>query len=188
MNYLVKKQLDFISSNVENLDDIKLDRIRYGLEVFYFEVSKLFILLMLAVVFNKLPEFILIILLLPIRFFLGGSHCKTYWGCLLKSFIFCGSIIFTVNYIPPVPKSVQGLLLLTLTLIIIVNKEKLNTNRAILTKKNRDRQKFIAISLMLIWFFISNLFFTNSLINCTILTILFIILDYIYGGIYHEKQ
>ena len=78
-NPFIKKQLDFIVKTNGLTDIYEIDRIRYGLEVFYGETSKILIMLIFAILLGKLPAFILMIsLLMFIRPLLGGSHSKTF--------------------------------------------------------------------------------------------------------------
>ena len=76
-NQFIKKQLDFIVTNIGLTDIYEIDKIRYGLEVFYGEISKILIMIIFALLLDKLPAFILMItLLMLIRPFIGGSHQK----------------------------------------------------------------------------------------------------------------
>ena len=47
-NQFIKKQLDFIVTNVGLTDIYEIDKIRYGLEVFYGETSKIIIMVLIA--------------------------------------------------------------------------------------------------------------------------------------------
>ena len=85
-NQFIKKQLDFIVTNVGLTDIYEIDKIRYGLEVFYGETSKIIIMVLIALLLDKLPAFILMItLLMLIRPFIGGSHAKTFISCVVQS-------------------------------------------------------------------------------------------------------
>ena len=76
-NPFIKKQLDFIVRTIELTDIYEIDKIRYGLEVFYGETSKILIMIIFAILLGKLPAFILMItLLMLIRPFIGGSHSE----------------------------------------------------------------------------------------------------------------
>ena len=65
-NQFIKKQLDFIVTNVGLTDIYEIDKIRYGLEVFYGETSKIIIMVLIALLLDKLPAFILMITLLTV--------------------------------------------------------------------------------------------------------------------------
>ena len=62
-NQFIKKQLDFIVTTIGLTDIYEIDKIRYGLEIFYGEISKILIMIIFALLLNKLPAFILMITL-----------------------------------------------------------------------------------------------------------------------------
>ncbi len=82
----------------------------YQVQVLYYffltissEISKFTILLLYFIAFSKLTEYLFAILLLWFfRFFGGGLHRKTYWGCLLFSFtyLFLCIQVLPMIYIP----------------------------------------------------------------------------------------
>ena len=45
-NPFIKKQLDFIVTTIGLTDIYEVDKIRYGLEIFYGEISKILIMMM----------------------------------------------------------------------------------------------------------------------------------------------
>ena len=49
-NIFIKKQLDFIINNTGKTDIYEIDKIRYGLEVFYGEISKLIVMILIALI------------------------------------------------------------------------------------------------------------------------------------------
>ena len=63
-NPFIKKQLDFIVTTIGLTDIYEIDKIRYGLEIFYGEISKILIMIIFALLLNKLPAFILMITLI----------------------------------------------------------------------------------------------------------------------------
>ena len=52
-NQFIKKQLDFIVTNVGLTDIYEIDKIRYGLEVFYGETSKIIIMVLIALLLDS---------------------------------------------------------------------------------------------------------------------------------------
>ena len=85
-NKFIKKQLDFIVTNIEITDIYEIDKIRYGLEVFYGEFSKLIIMILISFILDKFLAFVLMItLLMLIRPYIVGSHAKSYISCMIQS-------------------------------------------------------------------------------------------------------
>ena len=76
-NKFIKKQLDFIVTNMGMTDIYEIDKIRYGLELFYGEFSKLIVMILVSLILDKFSAFLLMItLLMLIRPYIGGSHAK----------------------------------------------------------------------------------------------------------------
>ena len=152
-NKFIKKQLDFIVTNIEITDIYEIDKIRYGLEVFYGEFSKLIIMILISFILDKFLAFVLMItLLMLIRPYIGGSHAKSYISCMIQSnlsFI----LIYYLAYLIP-------------SLHIIL--------------------QFIFI--LLIWFIISNVFLPKYYINCGLLIIFYIIIDFLWEVCKNEKK
>ena len=55
-NIFIKKQLDFIINNTGKTDIYEIDKIRYGLEVFYGEISKLIVMIQLITMMIKISS------------------------------------------------------------------------------------------------------------------------------------
>ena len=82
-NKFIKKQLDFIVTNMGMTDIYEIDKIRYGLELFYGEFSKLIVMILVSLILDKFSAFLLMItLLMLIRPYIGGSHAKNYINCM----------------------------------------------------------------------------------------------------------
>ena len=188
-NQFIKKQLDFIVTNVGLTDIYEIDKIRYGLEIFYGEISKILIMIIFALLLNKLPAFILMItLLMLIRPFIGGSHSKNFINCMLKSNITFITIYY-LAYIIPYINIIIHLILILISIIIIRNFDPVNPLRHEI-KKQYKKLKFkdIVTYVLLIWFIFSNLFLSNYYINCGLLIILYIIIDFFKEVYKNEKK
>lgn len=188
-NPFIKKQLNFIVNNSGMTDIYEIDKIRYGLEVFYGETSKVIVMILIALLLDKLPAFILMItLLFLIRPHIGGSHAKNYMSCMIQSnlsFIF----IYYLAYIIP---SINGIIHFTIIsfCIVIVRKFKpINPLRkTINTQYQKLKFKDIVTFVLLFWFILSNIFLTTYYTNCGLLIILYIIIDFLKEVFKHEKK
>lgn len=98
--------------------DYDIRRARYFYTCLLYELSKFFILGLFFHHLGLFPEYLFSILFIcPIRILSGGLHFRSYWGCLLFSFLyFSTSIILLRNYQPSRP-----VILLTLLLFILIN-------------------------------------------------------------------
>ncbi|HBV98240.1 MAG: hypothetical protein JL50_14420 [Peptococcaceae bacterium BICA1-7] len=65
------------------LEEKKVDRVRFGLEMIFGEIIKVFILLIAAVILGILPEALAaMVVFTSLRLVSGGAHCEDYWRCL----------------------------------------------------------------------------------------------------------
>lgn len=72
--------------SMNKYDEIKLAEIRYGLEGFYLTISKLVIIIPLALILNTTYNTLLFLLIsLPIRTVSSGFHANTSLQCLIIS-------------------------------------------------------------------------------------------------------
>lgn len=91
------------------LEQAKVDRVRFGLELLLGEIIKFTILLAAAALVGLLPETLAAMAGFSIfRLVSGGGHCEDYWRCLVFSFlVYLGPAALGVYAAPIIP----GLLL-----------------------------------------------------------------------------
>lgn len=188
-NPFIKKQLDFIVRNIELTDIYEIDKIRYGLEVFYGEFSKILIMIIFALILKKLSAFILMItLLMLIRPFIGGSHSKTFLSCLIKSNLSFITIYYLANILPSINIIIHLVLILVFIIIIRSFKPVNPLRNTIKTEYKNLKFKNIITFVLLVWFILSNLLLSNYYINCGLLIIIYIIIDFLKEVFKHEKK
>ncbi len=96
--------MKYFTRNQLKLDTYEIKIIRYAILCIVSEFSKLLILFAIFCIGNHILEFLIsLLVLLPLRWFSGGLHLKTYRGCLITTVIF----FFITVYIFPrlLPKS-----------------------------------------------------------------------------------
>ncbi|MDO5779240.1 MAG: accessory gene regulator B family protein [Clostridium sp.] len=188
-NPFIKKQLDFIVTNIGLTDIYEIDKIRYGLEVFYGEFSKMLIMIIFAILLGKLPAFILMItLLMLIRPYIGGSHAKSYFSCMVQSnlsFI----IIYYLSYIIPTINIFINATFILFCIIVARTFKPINPLRnTVVTQYKRIKFKDIVTITLIFWFILSNLFLSKYYKNCGLLIILYIFLDFLKEVYKNEKK
>lgn len=188
-NPFIKKQLDFIVRTIELTDIYEIDKIRYGLEVFYGETSKILIMIIFAILLGKLPAFILMItLLMLIRPFIGGSHSDTFISCMIKSNLSFIIIYYLASIIPPINIYIH-LILLIISIIAIRYFKPVNPLRKTINTYYKSLKfKDLVTLILLIWFIFSNLLLSKYYINCGLLIILYIIIDFLKEVYKNEKK
>ena len=188
-NPFIKKQLDFIVTNIGLTDIYEIDKIRYGLEVFYGETSKMLIMIIFAMLLDKLPAFMLMItLLMLIRPYIGGSHAKSYFSCMVQSnlsFI----IIYYLSYIIPTINIFINATFILFCIIVARTFKPINPLRnTVVTQYKRIKFKDIVTITLIFWFILSNLFLSKYYKNCGLLIILYIFLDFLKEVYKNEKK
>lgn len=157
-----------------DIDEIKLDEIRYGLEAIYLTLTKSIVIFSLAIILGIFRETILLLIFFNILRTTGfGLHASKSWICLLTSclifilFPFVSKLIIIPTYI----KCIAGII----AIISIYNFTPADTKkRPIINKNIRQKYKFI------------------TTINCIILSYISIIINdqvianLIIFGIYTE--
>lgn len=133
--------LGFISSNRPDIDEIKLDEIRYGLEAIYMTVTKTIIIFSLAILLNIFKEMFLLLLFFNILRTTGfGLHATKSWICLLSSSLTFILLPFLskIITIPLFIKSVLGVIAIILIFIYApadtVKRPIINKNRRAIYK------------------------------------------------------
>lgn len=133
--------LGFISSNRPDIDEIKLDEIRYGLEAIYMTVTKTVVIFSLAILLNIFKEMFLLLLFFNILRTTGfGLHATKSWICLLSSSLTFILLPFLskIIAIPLFIKSVLGVIAIILIFIYApadtVKRPIINKNRRAIYK------------------------------------------------------
>ncbi len=86
-NLIINKTINFIKNNFK-CTDYELEKIKYGLEGIYLTITKIIIILVIAIIFNYLDIVLLTLLFFnTLRFFAFGLHAKKSWQCLVMSII-----------------------------------------------------------------------------------------------------
>lgn len=188
-NPFIKKQLNFIVDNVGMTDIYEIDKVRYGLEVFYGEFSKLLIMILISLILDKFPAFLLMIsLLMLIRPHVGGSHAKSFMSCMIQSNLSFIIIYYLAHIIPSI-NLITHLFFIILCIIAVRTFKPVNPLRkTINTQYKKFKFKDIVTFGLLTWFILSNLLLSTYYINCGLLIILYIITDFLKEVYKNEKK
>jgi len=169
-DYIIGKLMDFILK-FENYDEIKKEEIKYGLTSIYLLITKLLVIIILAIILNIEKEVFLFILAYNgIRLFSFGLHATKSSHCLISSiiiFIFL-SFVFKHLFLNMIYKSLFGIICI---LLIFKNSPADTHKRPIINKKRRIVYKYMSTIISIIYTFIS-LFSTNLLSNCLLFSLI----------------
>lgn len=187
-NTFVKKQVDYIVKNAKITDIYEIDRIRFGIEVFYNETIKIMVMLTIAIILNKLLPFIIMFsLLILIRPHIGGSHAKSLMECMVKSNLAFFIIYILGSIIPKFNLAFQLFFVISSIYFVFKYKPVNPLRKKINTSYKKVKFKYIVAFTVLSWFLVSNIFLSSYLINCGWLIIIYILIDFLKEVYKREK-
>lgn len=161
----IKKYKTAISSDDEEI-------LRYGIQIYYFNISKLLILSSASIVIGIFAEAcISFVLITVLKRFSYGFHADTFWTCLIISFI----NIFGIVYLSGLEFNIISKIALAfISIILFTLYAPADTEeRPLVNSKRRATLKIQAILIAALYLALS--FFTKDrLSNMLILSLIFI--------------
>lgn len=160
--------LNLISNTRPDIDEIKLDEIRYGLEAIYITLTKTVVIFTLAIILDIFKEMFLLLLFFNILRTTGfGLHATKGWICLLSS-----SLIFIflpfISKIITIPLLIKSLLGISAIILIFIYAPADTIKRPIINKNRRAIYKTITTISCIILSFLSIMINDNTLSNLII--------------------
>ena len=168
----VNSSINFITKYQE-CDDLKLKRLKYGLEGIYGVITKLIIVLIIAILTQTIKETALLILFYGgIRTFSFGWHAKSTLACLVTTISIYNISPFLISQLH-LPTYIGYFTLIIAFISVILWAPADTPKRPLIKKDKRLISKFFSIAIVIIYSII--LLFSNSnLINNTIIFALLI--------------
>ncbi len=167
----VNKSISLIKKNY-SYNDIMYERIRYGLEIIYLSITKIFVILLVSYLLGMLKEtIILMIFSTPLRNYSYGIHAKKSWHCYVSS-IFCFVLLpkliinFNLSIILRITISIYAL-----TSMIIYAPADTH-KRPIINTKHRKKLKYTSIIVTISYIFLTILINDNYICNLIYLALL----------------
>lgn len=159
--------INLIKKYNPDIDNVRIDELRYGLEGFYLTITKLVVVVILALIFNIFKEMLIMLIIFNILRSSGfGLHATKSWVCLLSSCLIF--IIFPflsrIIVIPYLVKIILGIISIILMYLYAPADTK---KRPIINIDRRNFYKFITTIDCIVLVFIS--LYTNNLLSNLIL-------------------
>lgn len=162
----VESSINFISK-YEKCDDLKLKKLRYGLQGIYSLIVKLTVVIIISIITNTIKETLLFLLFYAgIRTFSYGMHAKSNIGCWITTITIYNVIPLIIrNYNMPNTFSyiVLGISLISMLLWAPADTHK----KPLIRKKQRILCKSISTSVVIFYiiiFLINNITIINNAI------------------------
>ena len=173
----VSSSINFISK-YQKCDDLKLKRLKYGLEGIYSLVVKTFVVLIISIITQTLIETLLLMIFYAgIRTFSYGMHAKNNITCWITTILIyngCPLLIANINL-----PTLMGYIILFIALISMILWAPADTpKKPLIRKEQRKKCKILSIIIILIYTLIflinKNSIINNSIIYALIIEIIFI--------------
>lgn len=160
-----------------------LDRVKYGLEVIYISITKMFVILLVSIIFKAFKETLLMIIFVNgLRTFAYGIHAKKSWHCYISSIICFVLSPMLFKYIEI--NTIQKILISIICFISYALFAPADTHkRPLINKEHRKKLKIntlIVCSIYIAIIFISKNTLINNMIILSMVTEVFVINPIIY--------
>lgn len=169
--YIINKCLRYIKHNT-NYNDVKMSEIKYGLEGIYLTITKIVIIFAIAFIldiFNEVIIFLLIYNILRLPSF--GLHATKSWICLVSSsIIFIGIPYLCLLF--KIPIIFRSIISSVGILLMFKNAPADTYKRPIVSKKRRNKLKFISTIFTIIYGFCTIFIKSDFISNCYLFSII----------------
>ncbi len=157
----------------QSYSDEDLEKLQYGLEGIYLTITKIVIIITLAILLNMLKEIIILLLLVNIiRYFGFGIHAKTSLECLITSLLLF--IVLPILFIRTNINYNFVVILAIISLISFIPFAPADTvKRPFYNKKKIIIRKILTISIGVIYF-VSSMYIKNKSLSLLLLTAIII--------------
>ena len=167
----VNSSINFISKYQE-CDDLKLKRLKYGLEGIYSLIVKISVVILISIITKTLTETLLFILFYAgIRTFSFGWHAKSNIACWITTLLIYNVILyFIINIDYPI---YIGYIILGISLISMLLWAPADTpKRPLIRKKQRLKSKILSITVLVLYAVIYVTINSNPLKNIILYSLL----------------
>lgn len=167
----INLSINFISKYQE-CDDLKLKRLKYGLEGIYSLIVKISVVILISIITKTLTETLLFILFYAgIRTFSFGWHAKSNIACWITTLLIYNVILyFIINIDYPI---YIGYIILGISLISILLWAPADTpKRPLIRKKQRLKSKILSITVLVLYAVIYVTINSNPLKNIILYSLL----------------
>lgn len=167
----INLSINFISKYQE-CDDLKLKRLKYGLEGIYSLIVKISVVILISIITKTLTETLLFILFYAgIRTFSFGWHAKSNIACWITTLLIYNVILyFIINIDYPI---YIGYIILGISLISMLLWAPADTpKRPLIRKKQRLKSKILSITVLVLYAVIYVTINSNPLKNIILYSLL----------------
>ena len=151
MEHMLASKITAWCKRQGEMSESQVVAVTYGIELFFDTVLKLIGLILLGIVFGRLPEVLLSIACFSsLRSFAGGVHMETSLGCFLSMVFVCFASCLGAEVITGVPAVLQLVISLLNIVLNVLFAPFFTQNNPIEDKKILKRKRAGAVALSLI--------------------------------------
>ncbi|MBQ9024721.1 MAG: accessory gene regulator B family protein [Bacilli bacterium] len=162
----VNKCMEIIQSYNKNLSQIEIDKMRYGLEGLYLNITKIIFILIISILLRIFKETVLLLLIFNgIRFTAFGVHARRSIDCLISSSLFFIGFPLLCIYLT-IPITIKYILFIPIVILIGIYAPSDTVKRPLKNKKKRIVFKILSILISIIYMILSIIIKDNTLSNC----------------------
>jgi|GEM_PF-1207172 len=151
-NFIIKYLLTSVR-NLNHYSEEDIDVARYGFEAVFWEVEKnLYFFLIFLILGYPIEWLFSLAVVASVRFFAGGAHVKSVWGCFFLTLLsFIAPIFVLPVVIPTNVFSIALVGLFSLLMLALVAPLIPENRRKLVDASQNPRKKAIAIVVTCIW-------------------------------------
>ena len=157
----INNSLKYLESK-KTLTDLERKKLKYGLEGFYNLITKFIVLIIIAIIFNLLPELVLLTIIYGfLRLYGFGLHAKKTWQCWVTTLpIYIGGC-FLIKYLT-IPQVISNIVWLFGFISFALFAPADTKSRPLIHKEKRKRAKILSI-IIVIALYIINIYLNNPI-------------------------
>ena len=157
----INNSLKYLESK-KTLTDLERKKLKYGLEGFYNLITKFIVLIIIAIIFNLLPELVLLTIIYGfLRLYGFGLHAKKTWQCWVTTLpIYIGGC-FLIKYLT-IPQVISNIVWLFGFISFALFAPADTKSRPLIHKEKRKRAKILSI-IIVIALYIINIYLDNPI-------------------------
>lgn len=146
-------------------DNTMYERIRYGLEIIYLSITKIFVIFLISYLLRSIKETcILMIFSTPLRNYSYGIHAKKSWHCYISSiicFVLLPKLLINCDFSVIIRVTFSIFALVSMVLYAPSDTHK----RPIINPKHRKKLKYTSIIITLLYILLAILIYDNYICN-----------------------
>lgn len=163
----INYSLNYIESK-KTLTNLEKKKLKYGLEGFYNLITKVIVLISLALIFNLIKELLLLIIIYSfLRLYGFGLHAQKTWQCWITTIpIYLGGC-FLIKYIS-IPFNISIIIWIIGFLSFLFFAPADTKSRPLIHKEKRIRAKVLSLTIVIILILINYFYPNKELLNASI--------------------